>query len=459
MIPQAARDWTGSAGVPTAGAGSAGVPAAGAAAVQLVSSRSDPLNRMAFYLGMATVFMQFSVLPQVTTYVLRFDLYLPYLIAMPAILAMIASGGIRTCFRARTAYYWTGFGCWMLLAAPFSVWRGASVLACFFYWRSDLSMLFIVAAMLHEWSDIKTVMRVIGASAVVNVLSAYFLPRDLGERVGVALGSIANPNDYAAHLLLVLPFLLWILMAGKAISRIVALGFIGAGLYLILATSSRGALVALAADAVFWAIFGTWRQKAALVVAGPIAAMILLTTVPAQSLRRLAAIWNLSATNTETAEALASSVARQYTLTTSLRYTFEHPVFGVGPQQFALYEGGHERMIGEHGYWHNTHNSFTEASAECGIPGFLFFAAGIVSTFLLFFKTFRQARSRPGCVDIRVAVFCIMLGMVGFTVAITFLSFAYFFYLPAMGGLAIGVWNAGQREFQLRGAASDAVAA
>jgi O-antigen ligase len=94
-----------------------------------------------------------------------------------------------------------------------------------------------------------------------------------------------------------------------------------------------------------------------------------------------------------------------------------------------------------------------QAAVECGIPGFLLFTGGIVSTLLLLYKTFRQARRRPDCQDIRVAVFCIMLGMAGFIVAITFLNFAYFFYLPVMGGLATGVWSAAQREFQLRGAA------
>jgi O-antigen ligase len=414
---------------------------------------------MAYYLGMATLFMQFTVLPQVLGYVFQANLYLPYLINLPALMAMIVSGGFRMCYRSRPGYYWTAFGCWMWLAAPFSVWRGASVTACFYYWRSALSMVFIVAAMIHEWSDVKKVMNVIAASAVVNVLCALFIRMDAGDRIGVALGSIGNPNDYAGHLLLVLPFLLWVLLAGKAISRVVALGCIGFGLYLILGTSSRGALVALAVDVVFWAIMGTGRQKAALVLVGPIAAMILLATVPAHSLRRLSVIWNGSANTAEAAEALQSSAARQYTLTTSIRYTFEHPLFGVGPQEFSLYEGGHEQMIGTHGYWHETHNTYTEVSAECGIPGFIFFTGGIVSTLLLLYKTLRQARRQPGCNDIRVAVFCIMLGMVGFTAAITFLNFAYFFYLPAMAGLATGVWAAGQREFELRAAASGAVPA
>jgi O-antigen ligase len=253
--------------------------------------------------------------------------------------------------------------------------------------------------------------------------------------------------------------LLWVLLAGKAISRVVALGCLGIGLYLILGTSSRGALVALGVDVVFWIIVGTARQKAALVVLGPIAAMILVATVPVQSLRRLAVIWNGSANTAEAAEAAESSAARQYTLTTSIRYTFEHPLVGVGPQQFSLYEGGHERTSGTHGYWHEAHNVFTQVSSECGIPGFLLFVGGIVSTMLLLYKTLRQARSRAGCSDIAVAVSCIMLGMAGFTTAITFLNFAYFFYLPAMAGLATGVWAAAQREFELRGDASRAIPA
>jgi O-antigen ligase len=141
---------------------------------------------------------------------------------------------------------------------------------------------------------------------------------------------------------------------------------------------------------------------------------------------------------------------------TSIRYTFQHPLFGVGPQQFAAYEGGHERVRGTHGYWHDTHCSFTQASAECGIPGFLFFAGGTLSTLLLLYKTFRQARRRTDCQDMRIAIFCIMLGVVGFDVAITFLNFAYFFYFPALAGLATGVWSAAQREFQIRDAALQA---
>ena len=93
-------------------------------------------------------------------------------------------------------------------------------------------------------------------------------------------------------------------------------------------------------------------------------------------------------------------------------------------------------MIGTHGTYRDTHNTFTQISSECGIPGFLIFVAGIVSTWLLLNAVYREAQQRPDCGDIALAVLCMMVGMVGFVVAITFLTFGYFFYLPAMGGFA-----------------------
>jgi O-antigen ligase len=408
---------------------------------------------MSLYLGLALLFLYFSILPQIAGAVFNVNLYLPYLVGIPAIVAAILNGGIAKSFRARPAYYCVGYGCWMALAVPFSSWRSGSAVACFNYWRVALVLLFVVAGMLFEWSDIRKVMNVIACAGVVNIVSARLFRLEGDYRVSLTFGTIGNSNDYAAHLLLVLPFLIWILLTGKVFFRIVAFLSVGAGLYLIIGTGSRGAVLAVGADLLFFIVLGTSRQKAALLLLGPIAAVLLMSTVPSSTWRRLTSIWTNSAGNSEAEEALASSAARQYLFRTSLRYTFEHPLFGVGPDQFASYEGGHERVTRTHGYWHSTHCSFTQASADCGIPGFLFFAGGTFSTLFLLYKTFRQARSRTDCQDIRIAVFCIMLGLVGFDVAITFLNFSYLFYFPAMAGLATGVWSAAQREFQLRDAA------
>jgi len=397
------------------------------------------------------VMMTFGVLPQILKTLLNVDLYLSYLVGLPTIVAVLVSGGVGRCLRTRTGLYWTAFGCWMLLAIPFSSWPGGSFGPSVNYWKINLVMMFITGGMLIEWGDIRKLLYVLAGAGVLDLIATGLLKDNSTDRFGLtAAMTISNPNDYAAHMVLMLPFLLWVVLSGKVILRVAALVCMGMGLYLILATSSRGALLALGVDALVFMLLGTGRQRLAVLLLGPTVAVVLVACVPAASLRRLGEVFTGSATSTEAIEARGSSEARQYLLTTAIKYTFEHPIFGVGPFQFASFEGGHEHVTGSHGYWHDTHNSYLQVSSECGIPALLLFAGGIGSTLLLMFKTYRRARHRPDCQDIRVAIFCIILAMTGFTVAITFLSMAYHFYLPTMAGLAIGIWSAAQRELEAR---------
>jgi O-antigen ligase len=201
----------------------------------------------------------------------------------------------------------------------------------------------------------------------------------------------------------------------------------------------------------FFLFRATTRQRVVLLGLAPIAVVILAVFVPHQTWRH---IRSFSATSADAdIEAIESSETRQYTLRKSIEYTLQHPIVGVGPGEFAWYEGLNNRYGGTtHGFWHETHNTFTEVSSECGIPGLIFFLFGIISTFRLANATYRQARSRPECKDIAVAAFCIMLAMASFVTAITFLSFAYLFYLPTLAGLAIALERTAQAEFSSRDA-------
>jgi O-antigen ligase len=135
-----------------------------------------------------------------------------------------------------------------------------------------------------------------------------------------------------------------------------------------------------------------------------------------------------------------------------IKTAFQHPVFGIGQGQFANYEGKTSRVVrGIRGEYQEVHNSYIAAASECGIPAFLFFVAGILSSFRLVNSVFRQARRRPECQDIKTATFCIMLAMVGFYVCVAFLNFTYFFYFPAIAGISVAVYYAAQQEFRLRG--------
>jgi O-antigen ligase len=150
-------------------------------------------------------------------------------------------------------------------------------------------------------------------------------------------------------------------------------------------------------------------------------------------------------------EALESSEMRRHLLQESILYTLQHPLFGVGMEQFSNYEGIHSTLVGGlRGFWHETHNTYTQVSSECGIPALALYLAGIVSTFLMLNRVYRRACGKPDCADIRNAAFCIMLAMTAYCTATTFLNFAYFFYLPAIASLAIAVSNAAQVEFDRR---------
>ena len=411
----------------------------------------DPIRSIAFRLGLLLVFLRISMLHQVQSMMMGFNLYLLYLFGIPAIIGVVAAGGLRRAFRGRPAYYWTGFAIWMFLAIPFSSYRRASAESFMAYLRTDLIMLFVTAGLAVTWRECKQLMHAIAWGAVGILMWARIFLKGMGyqNRFSLEFGTISNPNDLAAHLLLALPFLLWVAMSSKFIlMRVFAVFGVAYGIYVILGTGSRGAFVGLGVAIAYFLLRGTVRQRLAFVAIAPVVAAVLLTVVPAPILQRLV---SFSAGGADAAQdAIESSKTREYLLKTSIGYTLQYPLFGVGPGQFSSFEGMHNQIIGTHGVWQEAHNTFTQVSSECGIPALILYIAGIVSTFLLLNRTLRQARNRPECADIRAAVFCVSLALVAFCTAIAFVNFAYFFYLPAMAGLAIAMSKAAQIEFHSR---------
>jgi len=410
----------------------------------------DQSSPIALAFGLALVFLRFSMLHQVQTYLTGVNFHLLYIVGIPALAAVLLGGGLQRSFRGRPAFYWVGFAVWLLLAVPFSYYRGGSAQLVITYIRTDFLILFVLAGLVVNWQDCQKVMYVMALATCVNLLTGRLFSDDYAlGRMGLAFSTISNPNDFAAHLILVLPFLLWITLSSK-LFMVRTGAFLGVlyGLYLAIATGSRGALVGIVAAVAFIFIRATAGQRLALLLLGPVAGATLFAFTPVTTKGRLSSFFT---TTSGDEAALASTAMRQYLFRQSIRYTFSHPIFGVGPGEFPEYEGTHEKIGGTtHGDWQQTHNSYTQVSSECGIPALLFYVVGLVSSFRLLSATHRQAKQRRDCRDIQITVFSIQLGMVGYCTAICFVNFAYFFYLPAMSGLAVAVWHAAQHEFSAR---------
>jgi O-antigen ligase len=410
----------------------------------------DPIRTMGFMMGAGLLFLRVSLLHQAQYMLMGFNLHLLYLVGIPALLGLFLGGGIPRTFRGRPAVYWTGFAVCMVIAIPFSAWGGGSARLAASYFSVDFIMLFILGGMVVSWREFRVVMWVLAWAAGFNLLTARLFLKTYGDdRVSGGVGSIGDPNDFAVHLLLVLPFLLWVTLNAKSFAiRFAAILGVAYGCLLILSTGSRGGLVGMAASVLFFMFWATTSQRWKLLFAMPIGLLVIVSVVPVATLRR---ITSFSPSDEASGEAIASGNARRYLFNKSIEYTLAHPFVGVGPGQFPLYEGQHNRFGGStHGYWHQTHNTFTQVSSECGIPAALFFLAGIISTFTALNSTYRRVNAKQGCEDIRSTAFCVMLGMSGFCVGIFFLSFAYFVYLPALGGLAISMSSAARDELLLR---------
>jgi O-antigen ligase len=304
-------------------------------------------------------------------------------------------------------------------------------------------MLFVVGGLARNWKDVRAVFYTIGMAGLVNLLSARIFAKEENGRLNMdASGTIGNSNDLAAHLIIVLPFILFISMDKKRnpLIRLAMVPLMGYGVSVILGTASRGALTALGVVFLFMIFRATPKQRALTVLAATVMAVASFAILPGATLSRLGSLFGQ-----QHEEAEDSYEARSYLFWTSVQYTLQHPVVGVGLGQFPNFEGKTQQAEGKHGNWHATHCAWTEVSSECGLPALLFFALGIGSAVGLVHRTWRQARNQ-GFTDIANACFCYVVAMLGFLIAITFLANAYRFYLPAMIGLAISMSFVARRQ-------------
>jgi len=409
-----------------------------------ILDENNPLRRMGLHFGLLFTFIAFTKFHELLSILLHVNTYLLYMVGIPAYLCLFLSGGIQRTWKWPQSRYWVGVGFWLLAGSATSMWVVNSLEIVGTYFRTELAVLFMIAGFVVTWEECRRLMNCIAWAAVVGLLAGRIFNASLNGRLEMTDGSMADPNDYAALLIAVLPFLLLVAMRSTRMPlvRVVALLGVLVGLYTILSTGSRGGMVAVLVGIAY----GLWRLKPAQKIMGIVALVavgsILLMFLPTSTRMRLATIFadKSQATTLDQVNAIESSEARQYLLKRSISATFEHPLFGVGVQQFENYEGITARKQGLQGNWHETHNSFTQISSEGGIPAFLFFMAGFVSTVRLMSRTYRKVRGMPATprnIEIRQTCLVVMIALLSFATCSFFLSMAYRFYLPAFTGIAI----------------------
>jgi hypothetical protein len=402
-------------------------------------------QRIAFYFTLALVFIRFSMIHQLLAFRFHIELYLLYWVGIPVIVGIFSTGAYRHIFDFRPALYWTFFALWLIPASVFSSWRGGSFDLVLTYYRTELIILFAIATLVFTWPQCRWLIYTIALAAVVNICFLFLFGQlDENGRTSLQFGTVANANDYAGHLLFVLPFVLWIVITNKSVPvRIVGSIVLAIGVYQILATASRGAMLGIVAAAIIFVSSAPSRIRRKILLAIPIVLVVAFLFLPPSVVRRIFSFSDTSPNSSQ--EALESSRIRQLLLQDSIAFTFEHPLLGLGPGQFSMNEGK-RRMPGQ-GYamWYQPHNSFTQISSENGLPALIFYVGAIISATILLNKTELVCRRYARLTQISSAVLCLRISLVSFSVAVFFLNFGYFFYFPAIIGVIIAVTKSAQR--------------
>ena len=266
---------------------------------------------------------------------------------------------------------------------PFSVWRTGSKDIFQNKWLLFSFVAFLAVAGLvhnyHQW--FKLFKTLTSALLVFTIISNVFGISNNG-RLFLTQGKFSNPNEMAQALLLGLS--VWLLLSlnaksglFKATAGLVMLIM----LFTVTKTGSRGALIAFgvlvlciflrSTCAGKMKIINRWR-RAARGDRGHDA------EEAAEPLPHLGGSSGRRRRRRRIQRAYDSTNARKDLLRKSIRYTFEHPLFGVGPGMFLVAEDAEARAAGRrHGSWQGTHNSYTQVSSELGILACMFYVMAI----------------------------------------------------------------------------------
>ena len=395
----------------------------------------SPTRQFAFNCTLAFLFFRYSFVHEFISSAIHIDTHILVVLGLISYAAWFVAGGIFVAYSERLAWVWTGFVLWLCLATVTSSWKGGSLDVVLPYIRTVFPLLLLIPAVVTRLEDLKKALNVIGIAGTTTVLFGLF-HRDFNQGrmdIGTEGGTIQDPNDFSAHLIMMLPAIAFVMFAKQRpmFVKLFGAGIIGAALLEIMSTGSRGGFVALLITIAYIVVTGSPRLRFSLMVGIPLLGILALPFVPHQSVQRLESLFN----SNEASQAAAESAdARKALFMASLEATAQHPLFGVGPGTFQEYQADMAAQQHQKGMWHETHNGYTEISSECGIPALLFYLAAV---FITFKSLNRASKLDLPVVPTAAKTFAIMA--VSYSAALVFLANAFKSDMLLIGSFTIAI--------------------
>ena len=344
-----------------------------------------------------------------------------------------------------------------VLAVPTSLWKGGSTQILISQWIPAFVVFLAAGGLVADYGQCRRAVNAVAYGLFVLMLIAIFWGTTETGRLFLPRGKFSNPNEMAQALLLGLA-LWWLVFQNarsgpmKVLAAIVMLFMV----ITISKTGSRGALIGFAVLIASIFFRSSIAGKLKIIIGGFILLVFLVTTMPKKLLNRYATLTEEEVTSADAsdefeASAVSSTNARKDLLMKSIKYTFQHPLFGVGPGMFVVAEDAEARALGKrHGRWQGTHNSYTQVSCELGIPACIAYTLAIVYSLKKTARIHRKTRGDPRLLDISNLALGLNYALIVFAATIFFDYIAYSSMLPVFGGLAVSLGRTAEAEIALR---------
>jgi O-antigen ligase len=351
---------------------------------------------------------------------------------------------------------------WFCAAVPTSMWRGGSIALFTGMWLPAFVIFLAVTGFIVNFDQCKKAINTIGYGLLVLTLIAvvYGSTEETG-RLFLPNGKFANPNEMAQALLMGLPIWWFILQESQALGKkVFAAGSLFLMLIIISKCGSRGALITIVALTGLVFLRASIMGKMKLVVGGLAIIAILVAMMPGKLLRRYRTLGEDEEPVTVMSDdydaametsAVTSTQHRRELLKKSIRYTFQHPLFGVGPGMFPVAEDADMRAQGfRKGTWQGTHNSYTQISSEMGIPAAIGYIFIIVVAFRRSSAIYKRTKDDLRLTSIANASLALNNCIVVYAVSVFFDYIAYTSMLPVFAGLVMALDLLANAEIERR---------
>jgi O-antigen ligase len=335
---------------------------------------------------------------------------------------------------------------WFSLGVPFAYWRGGSLAMLTQLWLRTLLFFFALTQTLTTAKRIRIIVWVFLISELIATSASLVLQggqRLAGEErlVGVNAGFFGW-NYLGIALSVSLPYMAALYIAKRSLARtVLLLATAGTSMWMLVLVASRGGFlnVVVAMFLTGFLILRGTRRARWIGVVLVIAFAIAIASAPGVFWQRIETIWGSTdnSANEVSASARESTDGRERLLQNSLLYTIDNPVFGVGIGNFPIYNG---KMLHRADAWYGTHNTYTQASAEAGIPALLLLIYLLVTMLNHSRKAAAIFSGDPADQDLRLMAVATLAATLSAMFGLLFMHILYDFLIYYIAAISGALW-------------------